>query len=54
MTGGENRRRSMVKALRKRRIDRAVYPYSENGFYNNLQQVILRCCIFYRLMQQLF
>lgn len=38
MTGGENRRKSILKALRKRRIDRAVYPYSEHGWYDNLHQ----------------
>lgn len=38
MTGGENRRRSILKALRKQRIDRAVYPYSEYDWYNNLHQ----------------
>lgn len=38
MTGGENRRRSIIKALRKRRIDRAVYPYLEHGWYDNLHQ----------------
>lgn len=42
MTGGENRRKSIVKALRKRRIDHAVYRYWYNdpnyGFYDNLHQ----------------
>lgn len=42
MTGGENRRRSIIKALRKRRIDREVYSYwykdHDCGFYNNLHQ----------------
>lgn len=38
MTGGENRRRSILKALRKRRIDRAIYPHPENGYYDNLHQ----------------
>ena len=42
MTGGENRRISFIKALRKRRIDRAVYHYyyrdRDYGFYNNLHQ----------------
>lgn len=38
MTGGENRRKSILKALRKQRIDRAIYPYSENNYYNNLHQ----------------
>lgn len=34
MTGGENRRRSILKALRKRRIDRAVfYPFYYRGTY---------------------
>jgi hypothetical protein len=47
MTGGENRRISFIKALRKRRIDHAVsYPFYyrgrektyDIGFYNNLHQ----------------
>ena len=38
MTGGENRRKSMLKALRKRRIAKAVYPYSEHDYYDNLHQ----------------
>ena len=42
MTGGENRRISIIKALRKRRIDREVYSYwygdRDYGFYNNLHQ----------------
>lgn len=34
MTGGENRRNSILKALRKRRIDRAVfYPFYYRGTY---------------------
>lgn len=44
MTGGENRRRSILKALRKRRIDSEIYSYYYrdpdvyHGFYNNLHQ----------------
>ena len=47
MVGGENRRRSFIKALRKRKIDRAVsYPFyyrgtykgEPMGWYDNLHQ----------------
>ena len=42
MTGGENRRKSILKALRKKRIDHAVYRYwyddPNRGFYDNLHQ----------------
>lgn len=45
MTGGENRRRSILKALRKKRIDSAIYGYldrgnyaREHGYYDNLHQ----------------
>lgn len=40
MTGGENRRRSILKALRKRRLDREIYCYlsEEFRYYNNLHQ----------------
>ena len=45
MTGGENRRRSILKALRKKRIDSEIYSYldrgnfaREHGYYNNLHQ----------------
>lgn len=45
MTGGENRRRSIIKALRKRQIDRTVsYPFyrryddSPVDLYKNLHQ----------------
>ena len=41
MTGGENRRRSIVKALRKRKLDKQVTWYSDErgyGLYNNLHQ----------------
>lgn len=40
MTGGENRRKSILKALRKRRIDRDIYGYldREHGYYKNLHQ----------------
>lgn len=45
MTGGENRRRSILKALRKRRIDSEIYSYldrgnfaREHGYYDNLHQ----------------
>ena len=42
MTGGENRRISIIKALRKRRIDHEVYRYwyddPNHGFYGNLHQ----------------
>ena len=47
MTGGENRRRSIIKALRKRRIDHDVYcsyyyrgteKDTEAGYYKNLHQ----------------
>ena len=47
MTGGENRRRSILKALRKRRIDHDIhccYYYRdtekdpEAGYYKNLHQ----------------
>ena len=40
MTGGENRRISILKALRKRRIDKDVYSYfdQEHGYYKNLHQ----------------
>jgi hypothetical protein len=34
MTGGENRRKSILKALRKRRIDREVhFPFYYRGTY---------------------
>lgn len=36
MVGQENRRMSILKALRKRRIDRAVaYPFYYRGTYND-------------------
>ena len=41
MTGGINRRLSIIKALRKRRIDKQVTWYPEDrgyGFYDNLHQ----------------
>lgn len=41
MTGGENRRRSILKALRKRKIDQEIYCYyyrDGGGFYDNLHQ----------------
>jgi hypothetical protein len=42
MTGGENRRNSILKALRKRRIDHLIYRYYYKdrgyGFYDNLHQ----------------
>lgn len=38
MTGGENRRRSILKALRKKRIAKAVYSYSEHDYYDNVHQ----------------
>lgn len=40
MTGGENRRRSIVKALRKRRLDKNIYSYlyEEHPYYDNLHQ----------------
>lgn len=41
MTGGENRRKSIIKALRKRRIDNQVtwYDHSDTyGMYDNLHQ----------------
>lgn len=40
MTGGENRRKSITKALRKRNIDRAVYCrfYDDHPYYDNLHQ----------------
>ena len=41
MTGEKNRRMSILKALRKRRIDKHVTWYSEErgyGLYNNLHQ----------------
>ena len=40
MTGGENRRKSILKALRKRRIDHDIYTYLEPGhsYYKNLHQ----------------
>lgn len=40
MTGGENRRKSIIKALRKKRIDHEVYAYHSEypGFYDNLHQ----------------
>lgn len=39
MMGRENRRRSILKALRKRRIDSQVYDYDRDyGFYDNLHQ----------------
>lgn len=40
MTGGENRRRSIIKALRKKRIDQDIYGYldREHGYYKNLHQ----------------
>lgn len=41
MTGGENRRKSILKALRKMRLDHEVTRYSgisDHGLYNNLHQ----------------
>lgn len=42
MTGGENRRISILKALRKRRIDKHVFWHSKlteyPGMYDNLHQ----------------
>lgn len=40
MTGGENRRKSILKALRKRRIDQDIYGFlnREHGYYKNLHQ----------------
>ena len=45
MTGGMNRYNSRMKALRKQRIDRAIYSYldrgnfaREHGYYDNLHQ----------------
>jgi hypothetical protein len=40
MTGGENRRKSILKALRKRRIDKDIYTYHGRnyGYYDNLHQ----------------
>lgn len=47
MTGGENRRISIIKALRKRRIDHDIYCHyyyrgtskdPEAGYYKNLHQ----------------
>lgn len=39
MMGRENRRRSILKALRKKRIDSQVYDYDRDyGFYDNLHQ----------------
>jgi hypothetical protein len=40
MIGGENRRRSILKALRKQRIDQDIYGYlnREHGYYDNLHQ----------------
>lgn len=40
MTGGENRRISIVKALRKRTIANVMYNWYDSGFsyYNNLHQ----------------
>ena len=45
MTGGTNRYNSRMKALRKQRIDRAIYSYldrgrfaREHGYYDNLHQ----------------
>lgn len=40
MTGGENRRISIIKAVRKRRIDQDIYSYldREHGYYKNLHQ----------------
>lgn len=40
MTGGENRRRSILKALRKRRLDRDRYSklYEDHPYYDNLHQ----------------
>jgi hypothetical protein len=38
MTGGENRRRSIVKALRKRRIDNDIYGRYSVSYYDNLHQ----------------
>lgn len=40
MTGGENRRISFLKALRKKRIDQDIYGYlnREHGYYKNLHQ----------------
>ena len=36
MTGGENRRISIIKALRKRRIDHSIsYPFSYRGTSND-------------------
>ena len=40
MTGGKNRRISILKALRKRRIDQDIYSYlnRDHGYYDNLHQ----------------
>lgn len=40
MTGGENRRRSILKALRKRRIAEKIYGFlhGEYAYYDNLHQ----------------
>lgn len=39
MTGGENRRISIIKALRKKRIDKNVHVYFDrDGYYENLHQ----------------
>lgn len=39
MTGGENRRKSITKALRKRQIDRDIYgSQGFHDYYNNLHQ----------------
>lgn len=42
MMGAENRRISIIKALRKRRIDHDIYNYDyrdhDYGFYSNLHQ----------------
>ena len=41
MTGGKNRRMSILKALRKKKLDKQVTWYSEErgyGYYDNLHQ----------------
>ena len=42
MVGQENRRRSFIKAIRKKRIDSQIYKYyyleRDHGFYDNLHQ----------------
>ena len=40
MTGGENRRRSIIKALRKRRIAEDIYRFHnrDHAYYDNLHQ----------------